>query len=83
MTEERPVHIVLNGSETVATPLTDAEWADHKARETAAVTAEQTATAQREADAELVRQKAQDDPAFAALARIAGYQIIVNEGTES
>jgi len=68
MSDTRPVHVVLAGSDMTTTPVTDEEWADIKAREQAPEPAGQD----RAADAALIVEKAATDPAFAALARLLG-----------
>lgn len=78
--QERPVHVVLNGPDAQSVPLTDAEWEEHRAREAAAIRAEQDRTAQEAADRALITEKAQADPAFAALARTFGFQLPATEG---
>jgi len=75
MTEEqRPVHVSFDCStgERVDTPLTDEEWEEHKARESAAEEEHLRRTRDREAALAVVQTKAAQDPAFAALATLTG-----------
>lgn len=78
--QERPVHVAISGADFQSVPLTNAEWDEHKARETAAIQAEQDRAAQEAADRALITEKAQTDPAFAALARTFGYQLAKGGG---
>jgi hypothetical protein len=79
-TEERPVHVVLNGSNVTSTPLTNEEWDAHKEREASFLITEQERGAQRAADDALIVEKSKEDPAFAALARAVGYRLTEPEG---
>lgn len=82
MTEDRPVHVVLSGNDIQTVPLTDAEWEIHKTREAVAIQARHEHTAKVAADQVLIAGRAQEDPAFAALARALGYLIPEGGGAD-
>jgi hypothetical protein len=75
MTEERPVHVTLNGPEITYTPLTDEEWEARKALQTADEAATAARVAQDAAEHALVLEKAAQDPVVAILARRLGYAV--------
>jgi hypothetical protein len=75
MTDERPVHVTLNGPEITCTPLTDEEWEVHKARQAADEAATAARADQNAAEHALILEKAAQDPVFAILARRLGYNI--------
>ena len=72
MPDERPVHVVLADGGVSSVPVGDTEWAEMRARDTAA--AEETSAAEdaRQADLAAVAERAAQDPAIAALARLIG-----------
>lgn len=75
--EQRPVEVVYDVATHTRTdtPLTDAQWADHKQREADTERENAARLAQEKADHDLIRQEAQTSPAFAALARKMGVSL--------
>jgi hypothetical protein len=72
MTDQRPVHVELVGREVRATPVTDAEWTQMRARDTASDAARAQAETARQADLAAVAALAASEPGIAALVRLVG-----------
>lgn len=72
MADERPVHVVLADGGVSSVPVGDTEWAEMRARDTAAAEEASAAEDARRADLAAVAERAARDPAIAALVRLIG-----------
>ena len=75
--EQRPVEVVYDAATHTRTdtPLTDAQWDEHRQREAEAEQENAARLVREQADHDLIRQEAQTSPAFAALARKMGVSL--------
>ena len=75
MTDQRPVHVVLAGTDVTTRAIGNDEWTQMQAAAAAAAEAVQAAEKARQADLAAVAERAAQDPAIAALARLLGLSL--------